>query len=439
MRRRAVVTGMGCVTPIGCRPEELAASLYSGRIGVGPLTIFDASRFPVQIAAEVRDWDLSDVGEDPADWHNCPRQTRFAIGAGLQAARQAGLDDVKIDRARFGVSLGCGETFEDFAAFTQAVHEAQESEECLEDAFLQHAMRICDPDKEREYEPDMPAIHLASILQAYGPVRNCVSACVSSTQAIGEASRMIQFDEADVMLCGGAHSTINPFGVTGFQRLSALSTRNDDPQGAVRPFDADRDGFVIGEGAAVFVVEELEHARRRGAEILGEVTGYGSAQDAFRITDAHPEGRGAATAMRRALERANLAPEEIDYINAHGTGTLLNDRVETLAIKQAFAQQAYRIPISSTKSMLGHATTACGAIELAVCLLSLQSGVIPPTMNLESPDPDCDLDYVPRQPREVTCRHILSNNVAFGGQNAALIVSRYDEASPSQAQSGWAA
>ncbi|MEZ6122339.1 MAG: beta-ketoacyl-[acyl-carrier-protein] synthase family protein [Planctomycetaceae bacterium] len=254
---------------------------------------------------------------------------------------------------------------------------------------------------------------------------------MSSTQAIGEAARMIRHNEVDVMLCGGSHSTIHPFGVTGFQRLSALSTRNDDPQSAVRPFDADRDGFVIGEGAAMFIVEELEHARRRGAEILGELTGYGSAQDAYRVTDSHPEGRGTATALQRALTSARLNPEDIDYINAHGTGTLLNDRVETLGIKQAFGSHAKKVPVSSTKSMLGHATTACGAIELAVCLLSLQSQVIPPTMNHDRPDPQCDLDYVPRNAREVRCRHVLSNNIGFGGQNAALIVSQFSESSSS--------
>ncbi|MEZ6051315.1 MAG: beta-ketoacyl-[acyl-carrier-protein] synthase family protein [Planctomycetaceae bacterium] len=435
MKRRAVVTGIGCVTPIGTNTREFADSLYAGRIGVGRLTVFDAEHYPVQIAAEVRNWDVSQVGLNPAQWQNCPRQTSFAMGAGLQAAHQASLADARIDPSRFGVYLGCGEPFEDFTAFTRAVHDTQRSQQ----PFVEHALRIFDPDAEREYEPDMPAMHLARLLHAGGPVANCVSACVSSTQAIGEACRMIQFDEADVMLCGGAHSTINPFGVTGFQRLSALSTRNDDPQGAVRPFDADRDGFVIGEGAALFVVEELEHARRRGAEILGEITGYGSGQDAYRVTDTHPEGRGAVKAMQRALQDANLVPDQINYINAHGTGTPLNDRVETLAIKQAFGQQAYHIPVSSTKSMLGHATTACGAIELAVCLLSLQSGVIPPTMNHDSPDPDCDLDYVPKQPREIACRHLLTNNVAFGGQNAALIVSRFDESSPATVRVRWAA
>ncbi len=431
MQRRAVVTGMGCVTPIGCTVESFAESLYAGRIGVGRLTLFDASRFPVQIAAEVRDWDLSAVGEDPARFRGCPRQNMFALGAGIQAARQAGIMTGGFDPTRLGVYLGCGEPFEDFAAFTRAVHDAQSSGELVEESFLQYALRLFDPDCEREYEPDIPSMHLAQRLGACGPIANCVSACVSSTQAIGEAVRMIQFDEADIMLCGGAHSTIHPFGVTGFQRLSALSTRNDDPQAAVRPFDIDRDGFVIGEGGAMFVIEELEHARRRGAEILGEIMGYGSSQDAYRITDTHPEGRGGALAMQRALASANLSFDEIDYINAHGTGTLLNDRIETTAIKQAFGRHAYEIPVSSTKSMLGHATTACGAIELAVCLLSVQSNVIPPTMNHETPDPECDLDYVPHQPREVECRRAMSNNIAFGGQNAALIVSHFDEASRS--------
>ncbi len=433
MQRRIVVTGIGCVTPLGNSPTELAAGLYSGRTGVGRLTLFDASNFPVRIAAEVRDWDLSAAGLETRRWQHCPRQTQFAIAAGLQAARQSGIDDAMIDRERLGVYLGCGEPFEDFNAFTRSVHASMKSGSDGEaNTFMRSALRVFDPEIEREAEPDMPAIHLGGLLNARGPIANCISACVSSTQAIGESMRMIQQGETDVMLCGGAHSTIHPFGVTGFQRLSALSQRNDDPQSAVRPFDADRDGFVIGEGAGLFIIEELDHALRRGADILGEITGYGSAQDAYRVTDSHPEGRGTAAAITRALASAKLNPQDIGYINAHGTGTILNDKVETLAIKQAFGQQAYRIPVSSTKSMLGHATTACGAIELAVCLISLQTGVIPPTLNHVKPDADCDLDYVPRNAREVSCRHILTNNIGFGGQNAALIVSRYEDGSRTQ-------
>jgi len=426
MQRRVVVTGVGCVTPLGASPRDLAAALYAGRSGIGRLTLFDASRFPVQIAAEVQAWDVSAVGLEPSEWRNCHRQTRFALGAGLQAAEQAGLRADAPDPERFGIYLGCGEPFEDFAAFVRTVHECGRQDSVNVDDFLRHALRMFDPDVEREYETDMPGLHLARLLPVAGPILNCVSACVSSTQAIGEAARIIQQDDADVMLCGGAHSTIHPFGITGFHRLSALSTRNDDPTAAVRPFDADRDGFVVGEGAAAFVLEELEHARRRGADILAELTGYGAAQDAYRITDTHPDGRGAAIAMQRALCAAGLNPDDLDYINAHGTGTVLNDRVETRAIKQALGAAAYRIPVSSTKSMLGHATTACGAIELAVCVLSLESGVIPPTINHVRPDPECDLDYVPLLPRELRCRHVMTNNVGFGGQNASLIVSRFD-------------
>ncbi|MCP4169378.1 MAG: beta-ketoacyl-[acyl-carrier-protein] synthase family protein [Fuerstiella sp.] len=439
MKRRVVITGMGCVTPIGSTTRDFETGLHSGRVGVGRLTLFDAERFPVRIAAEIRDWDINAAVRDGSRWQRCPRQTQFAISAGLQAARQSGIDDAGLDPERFGLYLGCGEPFEDFNAFTQCVHSSLQGDECTSSAFLDTARRIFDPEVEREFEPDMPSIHLAGLLNVQGPVSNCISACVSSTQAIGESMRMIQQGETDVMLCGGAHSTIHPFGVTGFQRLSALSQRNDDPQTAVRPFDANRDGFVIGEGAAAFIIEDREHALRRGAEILGEITGYGSSQDAFRVTDSHPEGRGTEAAIRRSLASAGLNPEDIDYINAHGTGTVMNDKVETAAVKRAFGQQAYRIPISSTKSMLGHATTACGAIELAVCVISLRSGVIPPTMNHETPDTDCDLDYVPYSARDVSCRHVLTNNIGFGGQNAALIVSRYDEASPGFVPSGRAA
>lgn len=436
---RVVITGMGCVTPIGRQSAEFRDSLFAGRIGVGKLTLFDADRFPVQIAAEVRDWDFRQVGAAAQAWWDSPRQTQFAIGAGLEAAAQAGLPDRRIDSSRFGVYLGCGEPFEDFRQFASSVHESSEEGYCNETRFAERVLRRFDPASEREYEPDLPAIHLAELLGAEGTVANCISACVSSTQAIGEATRLIRQGEADLMLCGGAHSVIHPFGVTGFQRLSALSRHNDDPQAAVRPFDADRDGFVIGEGAAMFLIESLEHAAQRGAEILGEITGYGASQDAFRVTDTHPDGRGTVSAIRRALADARLNPEDIGYINAHGTGTVLNDKVETLALKHAFGRHAYDIPVSSTKSMLGHATTACGAIELAVCILSLRAGVIPPTMNHETPDPDCDLNYVPHFAREINCRHALSNNIGFGGQNAALIVSRYDEMSQNRTATARAA
>ena len=431
MKRRVVITGIGCVTPLGADTEILWDQLTNGRSGVGPLTLFDASSFPVRIAAEVRDWDLSDAGEDPRDWDHCPRQTTFAVGAGIKAARQSGIDVSRIDPLRFGVYLGCGEPFADFTRFTQSIRNSSTNGQYRPKNFKETALRVFDTRSEREFEPNLSASHLAALFDAQGPNVNCIAACVSSAQAIGEATRLIRRDHADLMLAGGAHSTIHPFGVTGFQRLSALSTNNSNPASAVRPFDRDRDGFVIGEGSAVFVLEELEHARRRNVEIWGEIRGYGSSQDAYRVTDTHPDGRGPTIAIRRALDDARLDGGEIDYINAHGTGTVLNDKVETLALKQAFGQQAYNIPISSTKSMMGHATTACGAIEMAVCLLAIRHGVVPPTINYENPDPECDLDYVPNTARMVDCRNVLSNSIGFGGQNAALVVSRYDEQSRS--------
>jgi len=429
MKRRVVVTGIGCVTPLGASTDDVWQGLTSGRSGIGPLSLFDAESFPVRIAGEVRDWDLWDVGENPRQWAHCPRQTTFAIGAGLKAGRAAGLESVLIDPVRMGVYLGCGEAFADFDRFTQSISDTADGQDPT-GQFNHTALRIFDPNAECEYEPNLPASHLAAMFNAQGPNINCIAACVSSTQALGEAARMIRRDDADIILAGGSHSTIHPFGVTGFQRLSALSTRNDDPATAVRPFDRERDGFVIGEGAAVFVLEELEHARSRGAEIWGEITGYGSSQDAYRVTDTHPDGRGTANAIARALQESRLNVDDIDYINAHGTGTVLNDKIETLAIKRAFGRQAYNVPISSTKSMLGHATTACGAIEAAVCLLTIRHNVAPPTINYSVPDPECDLDYIPNIAREISCQHVLSNSIGFGGQNAAIVFSRFDEASP---------
>jgi 3-oxoacyl-[acyl-carrier-protein] synthase II len=427
MRRRVVITGMGCVTPLGAHLDTLWKQLTAGRSGVGRLTLFDPQSFPVRIAAEVRDWDLSEVGEDPRRWAHCHRQTRFAVGAAVKAVRQSGILQSGLHPTRLGVTLGCGEPFEDFTRFTEAIRHSCADGEFQGERFTQTALRIFDPDGERENEPDMAACHLARLFNAQGPNCNCIAACVSSAQAIGRAASAIRRGEADAMLAGGTHSTIHPFGVTGFQRLEALSTRDTAPEHAACPFDRERDGFVLGEGGAVFVLEELEHARRRGAFIWGELTGYGSTQDAYRITDTRPDGSGVAKAILRSLKDAQLNADDIDYVNAHGTSTVLNDKVETLALKRALGAHAYRSPISSTKSMLGHATTACAAIELAICLLVLHHQVIPPTINYHTPDPDCDLDYVPNTAREHRCRHVLSNSIGFGGQNAALVVSRYDE------------
>jgi 3-oxoacyl-[acyl-carrier-protein] synthase II len=254
---------------------------------------------------------------------------------------------------------------------------------------------------------------------------NCLTACAASSQAVGEAVELIRRGDADIMLSGGTHSMIHPFGVTGFNLLTALSTRNDAPTKASRPFDNDRDGFVLGEGSAMMVLEELEHAKARRAEIYGEVLGYGSTADAYRITDTHPEGRGASACLRMAFADCGLGPSDVNYINAHGTSTDVNDKVETLAIKTVFGEQAYKTPVSSTKSMLGHLIAAAGATELIICLLAIRDGVLPPTINYETPDPNCDLDYIPNTAREARCDVALSNSFGFGGQNISLIVGRY--------------
>ena len=270
----------------------------------------------------------------------------------------------------------------------------------------------------------MPAGYVAGMFNAQGPNANCLTACAASSQAIGEATEIIRRGEADVMLSGGAHSMIHPFGVTGFNLLTALSTSNGEPTKASRPFDRLRDGFVLGEGGAMVVLEEYEHARRRGATILGEVLGYGTTADAYRITDIHPEGRGAIACMKMAIDDAGLSPADIHYVNAHGTSTAVNDRVESLACKLVFGERAMQIPVSSTKSMMGHLIAAAGVTEMIVCVMAIPDNVLPPTINYENPDPDCDLDYVPNAARPARCDVALSNSFGFGGQNISLVVGR---------------
>ncbi|MEX2119880.1 MAG: beta-ketoacyl-ACP synthase II [Pirellulales bacterium] len=425
MRRRVVVTGMGCVTPLGNDVPALWSRLLKGESGIGRTTLFDASNFPTQISAEVRDFDVSAVGEDPEKWKHRGRHTRFAVGAARQAVAAAGLADARLDPVRFGVYLGSGEGQQDFDRFTRMMVSALDGENFDVARFTKTGREILDPLAELEQEPNMPAGHLASLFNAQGPNANCLTACAASSQAVGEAVEMIRRGDADVMLSGGTHSMIHPFGVTGFNLLTALSTHNDEPTKASRPFDKDRDGFVLGEGAGMLVLEELDHALARGAAIYGEVTGYGSTADAFRITDTHPEGRGAASCLRMAMADAQINPDDIDYINAHGTSTDVNDRVETLAIKRVLGDQAYRTPVSSTKSMMGHLIAAAGATELIVCLLAIRDNVLPPTINYTTPDPECDLDYVPNQARPVPCDVALTNSFGFGGQNVTLVVSRF--------------
>ncbi|MEN6458130.1 MAG: beta-ketoacyl-ACP synthase II [Thermoguttaceae bacterium] len=430
MRRRVVITGIGCVTPLGTDVETLWRCLQAAESGVGYISLFDASEFPTKIAAEVRDWDVSAVGENPEDWKFQGRHTHFAVGAAKQAMADAGLnflaDGGPYAPTRFGVYMGSGEGQQDFQRFTSMMMAGLGDGDRLDVAkFIRCGMETLHPITELEQEPNMPAGHLASLFGAQGPNLNCLTACAASSQAIGEAVEIIRRGEADVMLSGGAHSMIHPFGVTGFNLLTALSTRNDAPTKASRPFDRDRDGFVLGEGSGMLVLESLEGAKARGAKIYGEVVGYGSTADAFRITDTHPEGRGAISCIKMALSDAGLGLEDVDYINAHGTSTSVNDRVESLAIKQVFGQQAYKIPVSSTKSMMGHLIAAAGATELIICLLAIRDNVVPPTTNYENVDPDCDLDYIPNEARQHPCDVALNNSFGFGGQNISLAVSRF--------------
>lgn len=425
MKRRVVVTGIGMVTPMGSDVETVWKRLLNGESGIGYISLFDASNFPTKISAEVRDWDLSDVGENPEDWKYQGRHTHFAVGAAKKAVADSGLDLDRIDPTRFGVYTGSGEGQQDFNRFTQMMVAALTDDGLDIGKFIKTGLEILHPTVELEQEPNMPAGHLASLFNAQGPNVNCLTACAASSQAVGEAVEIIRRGEADVMLSGGTHTMIHPFGVTGFNLLTALSTYDGPPHKSSRPFDRNRDGFVLGEGSGMLVLEELEHAKARGARIYGEISGYGSTADAFRITDTHPEGRGAISCIRMALADAGLNIGDINYINAHGTSTSVNDKVETLAIKQTFGELAYKVPVSSTKSMMGHLIAAAGATELIICLLAIRDNVLPPTTNYETPDPDCDLDYVPNVARQARCDTALTNSFGFGGQNITLIAQRY--------------
>jgi 3-oxoacyl-[acyl-carrier-protein] synthase II len=429
--RRVVVTGMGMVTPLGRDLESTWRALQEGRSGVGRISLFDASTFPTKIAAEARGFKLSDYIDGADRWEEHCRNTQFAIAAAQLAIDDSGLERcTDLDRSRFGVYLGSGEGQQDFPRFVHLVHESASRDSGGQprvdtSAFTRYGISELHPIREAEQEPGTPAGHLASLHGARGPNANCLTACAASSQAIGEAVEIIRRGDADVMLSGGTHSMIHPFGVTGFNLLTALSQRNDQPTRASRPFDRDRDGFILGEGAGMLVLEELEHARRRGAPIHGEVVGYGSTADAFRITDSHDEGRGAIACMREALADARINAEDVDYINAHGTSTDVNDRIETLAIKRTFGETAYKVPVSSTKSMMGHLIAAAGSVEAIVCLLTIRDGVLPPTVNLDNPSDDCDLDYIPHEARRKAVDVALSNSFGFGGQNIALILRRF--------------
>ncbi len=435
MANRVVITGMGIVCPIGCDVAGTWQAVLDGKSGMAKTTIFDATTFPSTFSAEVKDYDFTKFTKNP-QLHACAgRGTRFAIGAAAQACRQTGIEIETdkpadgIDRRRMGIYLGAGEGSVDNDNFFGAIAGAWDDDNSQMDwsAWARAAFGKMGPMVELEQEPNMPASHLAILAGARGITRSCLTACAASTQAVGEAMMLIRHGKADIMIAGGAHSMIHPLGVTGFNRLTALSTRNDSPETASRPFSASRDGFVLGEGSAIVILESLDSAKKRGVEILAEVTGFGSSSDAFRVTDMHEEARGAVQAMEAALADAKISYEDIDYISTHGTATSENDSIETMAIKKVFKERAKEVPASSPKSMFGHLIGAAGCAELITCVLAIRDNILPPTINLTDPDPQLDLDYVPNEARKAKVDTAMSESFGFGGQNNVLIVRRYRE------------
>ncbi len=428
---------MGWITPLGHDVDAVWGRLLKGDCAIGPVTKFDASTYATNFAAEVRGFDLARHIDDPGLHEHAGDSTRFALAAAAAAWKQAGLDSSgKLDRTRAGLYVGSGEGPLDFYNFVESSLAAwNPGTRSVDDvAWCAAARTRLNGLQELEQEPNLTLAHMAAEFGLEGPSFNCMTACAASTQAIGEAFEIIRRGDADVMLAGGAHTMIHPLGMTGFIRLTAMSVRRDDYKAAARPFDQTRDGFVMGEGAGILILEELEHALARGAKPLCEVGGFGSSADAFRITDIQPDGKGALAAMTQACRQAGIEPTTPDadgrprvhYISAHGTGTKENDRIETIAVKRAFGDLAPRIPFSSIKSMMGHLIQAAGAVELITCVQAIRTGYLPPTMNLRTPDPECDLDYVPNAARDVRSKGgvdvCLSNSFGFGGQNDTILV-----------------
>lgn len=411
MSRRIVVTGLGAVSPVGIGIDAMWESIRKGRSGVGPITSFDVSAYPVRFAACVDDWDPS-PWMDPKEARRLSRFQQFAVASALMAVEDAGLEIDEDNADRVGVIVGSGvgglATMEEQKDVLDAKGPGRVS------PFLVPMMIV-----------DLAAGQISIRLGAKGINYAPVSACATGTHSIGEAGEVIRRGDADVVIAGGVDCGVTPLGLAAFCSARSLSTRNDDPQGASRPFDADRDGFVMGEGGAILVLEELEHARSRGAHIYGELVGYGASADAYHVTAPDPSGDGARRAMQQALDRAGVAPSAVDYINAHGTSTGLGDVAETGAIKQVFGTRVP--PVSSTKSMTGHLLGGAGSLEAAICLLAIRDGVLPPTINYTTPDPECDLDYVPNTARETVVRSALSNSFGFGGHNATLLFTALDE------------
>jgi 3-oxoacyl-[acyl-carrier-protein] synthase II len=405
--RRVVVTGLGVVASLGHDVGTFWASLLAGKSGVDRVSQFDPSEFACQIGAEVRDWDVTQH-MDAKEARRNDRYTHFAFVAAKQAVADSGLDMGSVDGDRVGVIIGSG-------IGGMNTYETQLK-----------VLATRGPRKVSPFTIPSLIVNMASGLVAIeygarGPNFGVVSACATGTHALGEAARSILFGDADIMIAGGSEATITPFSYASFCAMKAMSTRNDSPRSASRPFDRTRDGFVMGEGAGVVVLESLDHARARGARIYCELAGYAATCDAYHITQPDPDGKGLSLAMRRALASAHVAPEDVDYINAHGTSTPYNDRFETLAIKKVFGAHARRLAISSTKSMTGHLLGAAGGIESIICAKTIETGMVAPTINLEDPDPECDLDYVPAQARPLRARTVLSNNLGFGGQNASIV------------------
>lgn len=413
--RRVVITGIGLVTPIGNDREATWSALLAGKNGAGPITRFDASAFATKFACEVKDWDPSDY-IDKRQLRHLDLFLQFAVVAGLQCMEDAGYTDRKVpeaEAARWGVFVGAG---------LGGIMTIEQTYDKLREKGPRHGFS---PFFVTDLIINMAPGLLSIATGARGPNMSHVSACSTGAHSIGEAMRTIRHGYMDAMLAGGCEATVTSLAVGGFNAMRALSTRNDAPLSASRPFDKEREGFVMAEGAGVVLLEELEHAKARGARIYAEVVGYGANSDAFHVTQPAPEGAGAQECMRMALADAKLAPDEIGYVNAHGTSTPFNDRNETLAIKAVLGDHAKRIPVSSTKSMTGHMLGAAGGVEAAIGALTIDRGAIAPTINYATPDPECDLDYVPNEAREAKVDSVLSNSFGFGGTNAALLLRRY--------------
>jgi 3-oxoacyl-[acyl-carrier-protein] synthase II len=410
-RTRVVITGLGAITPLGNTPEEFWQNLVAGKSGVGSITLFDASAYKTRIAAEVKNFDATKY-VDAKDARRMGRATLFALAAAQGAIRDAGFGEHFDDSDRVGVVLGTG-----IAGFPEAIKEHYE--------FARQGTGRVSPFLAAVILPNMPAFFVAHHYRAHGFNSTVVTTCAAGTDAIGASTEAIRRGDADVMLAGGTDAIISDIIFTAFGAMRALSTRNDEPTRASRPFDKDRDGLVIGEGAAVVVLEKLEHALARGAQIYAEVIGYAANCDGFHFVAPEPQATGAIRAIRAALANANVSTDQIDYINAHATSTQLNDPAETLAIKTVFGARAHQVPISATKSMVGHSMGAAGAMEAIACALTLRDQKIHPTANLDTPDPACDLDYVPNHTRATKVDIVLSNSFGFGGQNACLVLAKY--------------